>query len=130
MGGSEVVLKMNYFISAIAGFLSGLIGSMGFGGGGVLIIYLAVFASVPQLQAQGVNLLFFIPCAALSVLIYTLKKQINYREIFPVILGGISGAIPAGFILSFIKTEYLSKIFAVFLIYMGISSLIRLKKVK
>lgn len=121
---------MNYFISVVAGFLSGFIGSMGFGGGGVLIIYLAVFASVPQLQAQGINLLFFIPCAALSVLIYTLKKQINYREILPVVLGGIFGAIPAGFILAFIKTEYLSKIFAAFLIYMGISSLIKLKKSK
>ena len=29
-----------------------------------------------------------------------------------------------------VKTEYLSKIFAVFLIYMGISSLIKLKKIK
>lgn len=121
---------MNYWTSAIAGFLSGLIGSMGFGGGGVLIIYLAVFASIPQIKAQGINLLFFIPCAALSVLIYSLKKEINYREIYPVVLGGITGAIPSGFILTFVKTAYLSKIFAVFLIYMGISSLVKLKKIK
>lgn len=121
---------MSYIISLIAGFLSGMIGAMGFGGGGILIIYLVIIQNVPQIKAQGINLVFFIPCAALSVLIYTIKKQINYREIFPVILGGIVGAIPAGFILRYIETAYLSKIFAVFLIYMGISSLFKLKKSK
>ncbi len=121
---------MNYFITAAAGFLSGLIGSMGFGGGGVLIIYLSLILSTEQLKAQGINLLFFIPCAFLSVVIYSFKKQIKFREILPVILGGTAGAIPAGFILKNIETAYLSKIFAVFLIYMGISSLIKLKKEK
>ena len=51
---------MSTVIPIIAGFLSGLIGSMGFGGGGVLIIYLVVFANIPQLQAQGINLIFFV----------------------------------------------------------------------
>ena len=69
---------MSTVIAVIAGFLSGLIGSMGFGGGGVLIIYLTVFADTPQIKAQGINLMFFIPCAFLSVIIYTLKKQIKY----------------------------------------------------
>lgn len=121
---------MSTVISVIAGFLSGLIGSMGFGGGGVLIIYLTVFAGTPQIKAQGINLMFFLPCAFLSVVIYTLKKQIKYREILPVIIGGICGAIPASFILQYIQTQYLSKIFAVFLITAGILSIIKIKKVK
>lgn len=117
-------------IKIIVSFLSGLIGSMGFGGGGVLIIYLVIFADTPQIKSQGINLAFFVPCAVISTIIYTVKKQIKYKEIYPVILGGIAGAIPAGFVLNFIKTEYLSKIFAVFLICMGITSLIKLKKTK
>lgn len=121
---------MSTVISIIAGFLSGLIGAMGFGGGGVLIIYLVVFMNIPQLQAQGINLVFFIPCAILATVIYTVKKQIDYKAIFPVILGGVCGAIPASFILRNIPTGYLSKIFAVFLIIMGISSILRLKKKK
>lgn len=121
---------MNYFIMTAAGFLSGLIGSMGFGGGGVLIIYLVMFSNIPQLKAQGINLLFFIPCASLSVLIYSVKKHIKPLEILPVIIGGVIGAIPVGFVLKHIETAYLSKIFAVFLIYMGITSLIKVKKAK
>ena len=50
---------MNYIVPIIAGFLSGLIGSMGFGGGGVLIIYLVIFTNTPQIVAQGINLIFF-----------------------------------------------------------------------
>ncbi len=119
---------MSTVISIIAGFLSGLIGAMGFGGGGVLIIYLSVFLNMPQLKAQGINLIFFIPCAIVAVIIYSIKKQIDYKSIYPVILGGVLGAILSSFILKSIETAWLSKIFAVFLIAMGIMQFIRLKK--
>jgi uncharacterized membrane protein YfcA len=119
---------MNNILSILAGFLSGLIGSMGFGGGGVLIIFLVIFANVSQITAQGINLIFFIPCALLSVIIYAIKKEIKIREIAPVILGGILGAIPTSLLLNNINTQYLSKIFAVFLITMGIHSIVKLTK--
>ncbi len=121
---------MSTVISIIVGFLSGLIGSMGFGGGGILIIYLVIFTSTPQLQAQGINLIFFVPCAVLATIIYTIKKQIDYKQIFPVIIGGIVGAILSSFLLKNINTNYLSKVFAIFLIAMGILSILRLKKTK
>lgn len=117
-------------ISIIAGFLSGLIGSMGFGGGGVLIIYLVVFTNIPQLQAQGINLIFFVPCAVLATIIYAIKKQIDYKKILPVIIGGVIGAIISSFLLKNINTDYLSKAFAIFLIVMGVSAILRLKKEK
>ncbi|MBO5333031.1 MAG: sulfite exporter TauE/SafE family protein [Clostridia bacterium] len=121
---------MSTIISIFAGFLSGLIGAMGFGGGGVLIIYLAVFMNMSQLKAQGINLLFFIPCAVVATIIYTIKKQVNYKEILPVISGGISGAIISSFLLNLINTHYLSKMFAVFLIATGIATILRLKTKK
>ena len=96
---------MSTVIPIIAGFLSGLIGSMGFGGGGVLIIYLVVFANIPQLQAQGINLIFFVPCAILATIIYTIKKQIDYKQILPVIIGVVIGAILSSFLLKSIKTD-------------------------
>lgn len=119
---------MNLLVSAIAGFLSGIIGSMGFGGGGVLIIYLVIFMDISQLTAQGINLIFFIPCAVLATIIYSTKKQIDFKAILPVIIGGILGAIFASLFLKNIKTEFLSKLFAIFLITMGISSFFRMKK--
>ena len=59
----------------LAGLLSGIIGGMGLGGGVVLIIYLTVFLDTPQLKAQGINLLFFIPIAITAVIIYAIKHN-------------------------------------------------------
>ena len=128
MGRNEVVIQMNYINPIIAGFLSGLIGSMGFGGGGVLIIYLVIFAHTPQVVAQGINLLFFIPCATLATIIYAIKKSIDIRLILPVIFGGAIGAIFASLFLKQLESDLLTKVFAAFLIIMGATSLIRLIK--
>ena len=81
MGRNEVVVQVNYIVPIIAGFLAGLISSMGFGGGGIMIIYLVIFANTPQITAQGINLIFFIPCAILATVIYIIKKQINFNFI-------------------------------------------------
>ena len=51
--------------TVLAGLLSGALGAMGLGGGGVLVIYLTLAAQMEQTTAQGVNLLLFIPCALL-----------------------------------------------------------------
>ena len=122
---------MNYVVPIFAGFLSGLIGSMGFGGGGVLIIYLAIFTNTPQITAQGTNLIFFIPCAILAAVIYFLKKQIKFKFIFPVIAGGITGSIIASNFLTFFKSEQLSYMFGVFLISIGLYSIFnQIKSIK
>lgn len=121
---------MNTLIKAIASFLAGLVGSMGFGGGGVLIIYLVIFTDMPQIKSQGINLAFFIPCAIISTIIYTVKKQIKYKDIYPVILGGCIGALFTGLFLKSLKAGYLSYIFAAFLIITGILTFFSNKKAK
>lgn len=118
---------MNYITPIIAGFLSGLIGSMGFGGGGILIIYLVIFTNTQQITAQGINLVFFIPCATLATIIYFVKKQIDFKPILPIISGGIIGALIAGLLLKNLYSDILSKIFACFLIITGLFNLYKLK---
>ena len=62
------------------------------------IIYLVVFANIPQIVAQGINLIFFIPCAVVATIIYLIKKQIQIKVILPVIAGGITGVIIASYL--------------------------------
>ena len=77
----------------LAGLFSGLIGAMGLGGGAVLIIYLTLFTDTPQLEAQGINLLFFIPIAAAAVTVYAVKKQIKWKMTLKITLWGLIGVI-------------------------------------
>ena len=100
----------------IAGFLSGMIGAMGMGGGGVLLIYLTAFAHVPQLKAQGINLISFLPTGLLATVIYAVKKQMW--------CGGAVAAAGGYLLAKFIETALLSKIFAVFLVTFGLYQLI------
>lgn len=111
---------MSWGIAAISGTLSAIIGSMGLGGGGVLIIYFNLFTQVSQTLAQGINLIFFIPSAVVAIIIYSKKRLINFKLAMTFSLLGLFGAIIGSYLACFIDSKILSKIFAVFLLIMGI----------
>lgn len=110
---------------AIASFVSGLTASLGLGGGMVLLVYLTMILSTAQLEAQGINLLFFLPIACLSLIIHTRSHLVKWRKILPaMIFGGISAAI-FSFAADAIGSGLLRKAFAVILILSGIASLFK-----
>lgn len=103
----------------LAGLFSGILGSMGLGGGAVLIIYLTLFAGTEQLIAQGINLIFFIPIAAVSVVIYAIKKQIDWKKVALLGISGLVGAFLGLFAASFLGGHIASKVFGGLLVIMG-----------
>ncbi len=115
-------------LALLAGLFSGILGSMGLGGGAVLIIYLSVFKNVGQLKSQGTNLIFFIPIALFSVVYYTYKKQIKWKTVLPIITGGIIGGFGGVLLTTLISEKLLSKAFGVFLILLGIKEIANLIK--
>lgn len=109
----------------LAAFFSGLAGSLGLGGGGVLVLYLVLVLGMPQLKAQGINLLFFIPCAVLSSTVYSVKKLIDWKSVLLFALGGLPGVIAGSVLLSHLQSDIPGKIFGGFLLIMGIRELFR-----
>lgn len=107
----------------IAALLAGLLGSMGFGGGSILIIYLTLLTNMPQKQAQGINLLFFIPCAIVSVLCNLKNNLVRLRTGLWVTLGGVLGIALGTFIVGRLSSPILGKIFGGFVVLMGIITL-------
>lgn len=118
---------MNLIIDIIVGFLTGIAASMGLGGGFIILIYLSAFTNTPQDIAQGVNLLFFLPIALLSVIIHARNKLIEWKLILQYIFTGAAGAV-LGCILAFnLDTELLRKMFAVLILAVGIKELFHKK---
>ena len=114
----------------IAAVISGMAASLGIGGGGILIIYLTLFASMEQLKAQGLNLLFFIPCGIIAIIIHFKNKLIVKEYSIPLISGGIIGALLGNYLATVISTNILSKIFAIFIILIGLRELLTKPKAK
>lgn len=103
----------------IAGLLSGVISGMGIGGGTILIPALAIFLHVGQHEAQGVNLLYFIPTAAVSLWVHIKNKSVNFKIAWPIILFGLAGAIGGAWLAGALKARLLRRLFGIFLLAMG-----------
>ncbi|MBQ3053096.1 MAG: sulfite exporter TauE/SafE family protein [Clostridia bacterium] len=111
-------------ISALlAGLFSGILGAMGLGGGSVLIIYLSLFTQGPHLKNQGINLLFFIPIALISVIIYGVKKKIKWKTTLKVSAFGMVGTLVGWFTAGGLGGEVTSKIFGVLLLALGLNQI-------
>ena len=130
MGRVANDMWVNFLAPILVGFLAGACGSMGLGGGSVLIIYLTVFAGVRQLSAQGINLIFFLPTAALAVLIYSKKGIIKWKYILPIMLFGVVGTVFSSFLVGFLKAKLIKKLFGAVIVFYGVYELIFSKREK
>ena len=114
----------------IAAIVSGMAASLGIGGGGILIIYLTLFASMEQLKAQGLNLAFFIPCGIIAIIIHLKNKLIVKEYSVALIVGGVAGVLIGNILATIISTNIISKIFAIFIILIGLRELFTKPKTK
>lgn len=115
---------MNWIISSIAGLISGIFSSMGLGAGTILLLYLTILTNTPQLTSQGINLIFFIPCAVTALIFHFKSNLIKWHSALFCSLGGILGVFLGVYLSSHISTGWLSKIFSAFLFIIGIREII------
>ncbi len=107
-------------IEILFGIVSGIVSSLGMGGGSILIVLLSVFTNYSQKNIQGINLIFFIPTAIVAILLNLKRKNIDLKltAIFSVL--GIIGAIVGSFIAININDITLKNSFIIFLIIITI----------
>lgn len=110
----------NYIILLIIGIFTGFLAGMGMGGGTFLIPLLILFCSFSQISAQSVNLLAFIPMALVAVAIHVKNKLVCYKLGLVVSLVALVGCAFGVVILNFITVEYISILYAIFLILVGV----------
>lgn len=114
---------MEIIWNILAAFFSGTAASLGIGGGGILLLYLVLALHMEQLPAQGINLLFFLPCAVLAMLLYTKKKLIRWKAVWPIVLGGVCGVGVGAWLASAVSPGLLAKFFGGFLLLLGLREL-------
>ncbi len=120
-------MEINLF-SLLMVFLSSALGSMGLGGGSLLMLYLLLFTELPQQQAQMLNLFLFLPTAAFAVLLHRKNKLLNTASLKQFLVPGIVGSIAGSLIGTLLDSAFLQKIFALFLLLMALRELLSLWK--
>lgn len=106
---------MSFYIFLCSGFISGLLGGMGMGGGTILIPLLTLAFGVPQKLSQGANLIAFLPMSAVSLKIHTDNGYVKYKGILYIIIPAVVFSVLGALAAVKLPGEYLTRGFGAFL---------------
>ena len=117
-----------YFLYCLTGFLSGIFGGMGMGGGTLLIPMLTIFLDFDQKLSQGINLLSFLVMAIFSIYIHYRNGYIYTKNIHLIIIFGVIFSVAGSVLMSFLPSKILKIGFGVFLILLAILEFVKVLK--
>lgn len=104
----------------VIGLLSGIISGMGIGGGTILIPSLVLFSGLSQIQAQGINLVVFLPISIVAIITHKKQGNLEFQYIKTIIIGGVISALVGSLIAVKINEDMLRKFFGIFLMAIGL----------
>ena len=110
-----------FFLPLLLGAATGILAAWGIGGGTLLLLAMTLFLGVEQQTAQSINLLFFLPTAAVALLYHRKNGYLNKAVLLRCIPAGVLGAALAAFAAGHLDTEVLRKPFGAFLLLAAIS---------
>lgn len=113
------------WISILAGALCGILSGFGIGGGSLLMVWMTAILQMEQRTAQAINLLFFLPTAAASLIFHVKGKQVQWRATIPAALAGTLTAAVSAWAATTLDAGFLKKIFGIFLLFVGLSELFK-----
>ena len=123
---------LSFLAAAAAGLVCGVLSGFGIGGGSLLMVWMTAVLSMEQTAAQGVNLLYFLPCAACALIFHIKNRQIAWQAVWPAALAGAASAVGGSLLAQHVDAGVLRRLFGGFLILVGLSEVFLkgLKKAK
>ena len=114
---------MTVFLLILFGFLAGIIGGMGMGGGTVLVPLLS-FLDLPQKTIQAINLISFLPMCCVALVFHAKNKLIQTKHVWWLIIPAIAMAVIGALFADKADNKVLRLSFAIFLIAVGVWQLV------
>ena len=115
---------MEFIWFLLIALVSGVLAGMGMGGGTLLIPALTIIMNVEQEIAQSINLLVFVPCGIICILIYAKEKLINFKAGWIIVLSSSILAVISALIAVKIESRILKMIFGIFIASLGVIQLV------
>ena len=114
---------VGFAISAVVGALLGFLAGLGVGGGSLLMLWLTLVLGMSHGIARGINLLFFIPTAAISCLFRKQQGTLQLKQMLPAILAAMAASAAGNMVASFVTLTLIKKAFGILLIFAGLREL-------
>ena len=112
----------NTLLGLVVGLVAGL---LGVGGGTILVPILVLAQHLEQHTAQGTSLLMILPVGLVGFLSYARERRLDTRGLPLLLVGGALGAFAGAMLAHRIQAPMLSRLFAIFLIGVGIQMVLR-----
>ena len=119
---------MIYFWYVVVGFVSGIFGGLGMGGGTVLIPMLTIFLGLDQKLSQGINLLSFLVMSVIAIYIHYRNGFVVTKHIFWIIFFGVVFSLVGALTMTFLPSKILKIIFGVFLCVLAVVEFVKVLK--
>ena len=119
---------MTIFLYIFFGFLSGILGGLGMGGGTILIPLLTIFVDLDQKMSQGINLIAFLIMALFSLVIHYKNGFLKTKGTWQIILSGLLFSFLGAIVANIVSAKILKVCFGVFLILLSIEQIFKIFK--
>ena len=118
------MLPLNdWILPLLLGAATGVLSGFGVGGGTLLLVVMTAFLGVEQRQAQGINLLYFLPAGLMALPRHWKNGYIEKPALLPAICAGLVCAALSAWAATALDTGLLRKCFGAFLIVLGLREL-------
>lgn len=114
---------MSWLLSALVGAATGVLSGFGVGGGTLLLLWLTLVQGMEQLQAGGVNLLYFSACALPALWGHLRQGLVDRQAALWSAAAGAPACVLAAFVASSLEVTLLRRLFGVFLLAVGLREL-------
>ena len=113
----------DFLLPLLLGAGTGILASWGIGGGTLLLLAMTLFLGVEQTQAQSINLLFFLPTAAIALFRYARRGYLKRDVLKRCIPVGAVAALAASLLAASLDAGIFRKPFGIFLLLAAVSLL-------
>lgn len=110
------------------GFLAGIFGGLGMGGGTVLIPLLTIFLNFDQKLSQGINLISFLVMALIALIIHTKNGLVSTKGIIFIIISGLAFSALGALLAGVLPSKALRIAFGVFLCLLSVIEVFKVFK--
>ena len=114
----------DWLLPFLLGAATGVLSAWGVGGGTLLLLCMTLFLGVAPREAQGINLLYFLPTAGVSLPLHGRSGYLARAVLRAAVPAGTLCALPAALLSAAVDVSLLRKPFGVFLLYAGFSALL------